>query len=114
MSTVRIQRPRKGPIQASVADLLGLCKEFGLDLGERKVSKETWLREIATADPRGDRYRSLKLEDILCCECYMRKSPNGAARLRFGQPFPLTDTEIARAELFKAFAEKQKEKMVLA
>ena len=71
-STARRRGTQKAPIQASVADLLGLCKEFGLDLGERKVSKETWLREIANADPTGDRYRSLKLEDILCCECYLR------------------------------------------
>ena len=104
------RKPRAGNVKASVEDLLGLCKEVGLELGVQAVTNTMWQTLIERADPDKTR-RPKAIEGTLCCECYVRKAPADARRMRFGHDFPLSDAERARAHVFHTFAQAQHEKV---
>ena len=104
------RKPRAGNVKASVEDLVGLCKEVGLDLGVQAVTNTMWQSLIERADPDKTR-RPRAIEGTLCCECYLRKAPADAKRMRFGKDFPLSDEERARARVFQTFAQAQREKV---
>jgi hypothetical protein len=104
------RKSKAGNVKASVEDLVGLCKEVGLELGAQAVTNTMWQTLIERADPNKTR-RPKAIDGTLCCECYVRKAPADAKRMRFGHDFPLSDAEQARVRVFQAFAQAQHEKV---